>query len=304
MSIRFSCTECDTHLKVSDDKAGSRGKCPNCGSPIVVPVPEAAEPFETEPLETDSFPPDPWMTDDSELLDGPVEGSPPPRHTKRRRSSAGAVPAGYRAAPTLTTVTAVMIGAILLFDLGLTIISVVQFAELQNVPPNQAVDDIPLSGADLVMVGLFLLRVPTYIACTVCFLMWTHRANTNAAALVGHPLEISPGWSVGWYFIPIANLFKPYQAMKEIWIASSRDDDSTGLVSLWWSLWVFSNIANQAAFRFGFAADTVEKARTSTLLDIGVGLIDLPLSVVAIMLVRRVYAMQDSSTRSSPIRSS
>lgn len=40
MTIEFSCSHCDKVLKTSDDKAGRRAKCPQCGEPITVPNPE------------------------------------------------------------------------------------------------------------------------------------------------------------------------------------------------------------------------------------------------------------------------
>jgi len=47
MSIRFSCS-CGKALKVSDDLAGKRVKCPNCGKPVVVPGPTGNEPLALE----------------------------------------------------------------------------------------------------------------------------------------------------------------------------------------------------------------------------------------------------------------
>ncbi|MCA9019139.1 MAG: DUF975 family protein [Planctomycetaceae bacterium] len=38
MTIEFSCSHCNKVLKTSDDKAGRRAKCPQCGEPILVPA--------------------------------------------------------------------------------------------------------------------------------------------------------------------------------------------------------------------------------------------------------------------------
>ena len=51
----------------------------------------------------------------------------------------------------------------------------------------------------------------------VAFFMWVYRANQNARDLSGNELEFSPGWSVGWFFVPIAALFMPYRVVAEIW---------------------------------------------------------------------------------------
>jgi len=36
--IEFSCQQCGNELKVSDSKAGARGKCPKCNSILTVPI--------------------------------------------------------------------------------------------------------------------------------------------------------------------------------------------------------------------------------------------------------------------------
>ena len=40
MTIRFQCTECDSVLKIRDDKAGQAGRCPNCKTAFVIPEPD------------------------------------------------------------------------------------------------------------------------------------------------------------------------------------------------------------------------------------------------------------------------
>lgn len=42
MTIEFSCSHCDKVLKTSDDKAGRRAKCPQCGEAVTVPQPASA----------------------------------------------------------------------------------------------------------------------------------------------------------------------------------------------------------------------------------------------------------------------
>ena len=77
------------------------------------------------------------------------------------------------------------------------------------------------------------------IAAGVAFLMWTYRASQNLVAM-GVQLRYSSGWAVGCWFIPIISLFRPYQAMKEIWKRShpNRYDPDALLVDVWWALWL------------------------------------------------------------------
>jgi hypothetical protein len=58
--------------------------------------------------------------------------------------------------------------------------------------------------------GLFSL------AFAIAFLVWLHRATANLEALGAPALSISPSWAVGWFFIPVANFWVPYQAVAQL----------------------------------------------------------------------------------------
>lgn len=64
-----------------------------------------------------------------------------------------------------------------------------------------------------VYLGALMFAVVAY-----CF--WIHRAYRNLLALDQVRPRFSPGWAIGWYFVPVMNLFRPYQVMSEIWRTS------------------------------------------------------------------------------------
>ena len=91
------------------------------------------------------------------------------------------------------------------------------------------------------------------VITTIVFGCWIYRANANARSLGASGTRFSPGWSVGWYFVSIANLWKPFQAMREIWKASdnpqhwqSAPDDP--ILGWWWFGWIVSNIDISSLF--------------------------------------------------------
>src|SRR4051812_12371242 len=58
-----------------------------------------------------------------------------------------------------------------------------------------------------------LVAMPRFLVLLSCFLlvgMWIYRTNANAHAL-GGAVSITPGWAVGWFVVPLANLVMPYQ---------------------------------------------------------------------------------------------
>jgi hypothetical protein len=92
-------------------------------------------------------------------------------------------------------------------------------------------------------VGTLLTNV--YFGVAFVFAVWTYRVNTNIHALGSNNLRFTPGWAVGWYFIPVANLWMPYQVMRELWLASNNpagwQAKPTGkLLRWWWASWLAS----------------------------------------------------------------
>jgi hypothetical protein len=111
-------------------------------------------------------------------------------------------------------------------------------------------------------VGLVsLLLSAVSLGTDIVYLLWTHQAAKNVRAFGQQMLEFTPGWAVGWWFVPFANLWLPYKALREIWRASDPETvgakDGTawlssplpGLFPLWWSMYMLhSFVATIIAF--------------------------------------------------------
>ena len=145
-----------------------------------------------------------------------------------------------------------------------------------------------------------IIAVPYLIVLVLAFIFvgrWIYFSAKNVRAFGATGLTIRPGWAVGWYFIPIANLWKPYQAMKEIWQASSEPLDwqfrpVPGLMPAWWTLWIVSNIADRITFRLANDAVTIDQFKFATALSIGSGCVNIALSAVFVTLISRITDLQ------------
>ena len=116
-----------------------------------------------------------------------------------------------------------------------------------------------------------ILDFLAFLACVVLVGRWIYRTNANAH-LFSDGMTISPGWAVGWYFIPLANLVKPYQGMKETWLASHYGSDwgageEPVTMRWWWLLWIVTNILSNISWRMeraGVSGFTVRSSTCST----------------------------------------
>ncbi len=146
------------------------------------------------------------------------------------------------------------------------------------------------------------LYLSAFVITGIAFLKWIHRANLNCNGFGVQGMKFTPGWSIGYYFIPILSLYRPYQAMKEIWKVSTNPVDwqnETGspLLGWWWAMWLIAGILGQASFRMAMRADTISSLKASTIVSIISGIINIPLYIIAVTLVSAVYARQENLVR-------
>jgi hypothetical protein len=123
-----------------------------------------------------------------------------------------------------------------------------------------------------------VLELGTFLIAVIAFCMWIHRATSNGPALGGSQLRFTSGWAVGWFFVPIANLIRPYQAVSEVWRTSDPQVGLTTaeqratmkvspLVGAWWILFVVAGFISRFVFLNGHN-DTADSLRSSAIADI------------------------------------
>jgi heme/copper-type cytochrome/quinol oxidase subunit 2 len=170
--------------------------------------------------------------------------------------------------------------------------------------------------ASLSIAAMFVL-----LATIVAFAMWTHRAARNLPALGARGLKYTPGWAVGWFFIPLAHLVMPYFVASEIWRESDpaqKHLDGQGgkaaspLVAGWWIAYVvhvylpvvmggiFGGIVGYmaASRRHATPQQIVHEVNhylpTFLLLTVVAQALGVLAAILAIMYVRRVDANQEA----------
>ncbi len=160
-------------------------------------------------------------------------------------------------------------------------------------------------------IGLLYLLI--FVLLITTFLMWLYRVRKNEAALIITGTRFSVGWSIWVWFIPIMQLFRPYQIMKEAWQASSREPEQLAsrtpgprfpsiswqqspispLLGWWWALWLVGNYIANIGTRFFFTSeDDVDSFIASDWMYIGSSILLIGSAVLAIILVRQISERQ------------
>jgi Domain of unknown function (DUF4328) len=160
-------------------------------------------------------------------------------------------------------------------------------------------EESELSAIDTRNMALAVLSGVVAILGVVWFCMFMVRANRNARSF-GSPMSFRPGWAAGYFFVPILMLWKPYQAMKEIWQGSDPDPNAqpfsvrvSSLIGWWWALYLLHNVGGRLVWQvnknLNGPKDFINAAWTELLtsgLTIGAALL-------AIAVVRAVARRQD-----------
>jgi hypothetical protein len=170
---------------------------------------------------------------------------------------------------------------------------VAEFVQVQigQVTPDQVANNDPIQG----IVGL--LQSGLGIATGITFLKWIYRAYKNIQGFGAEGLRFSPGWAVGYYFIPILSLIRPVQVMSEIWRASDdprnwRRRSGSWLIASWWTLFLLYTGVTQISLEIAFQASTNDQWTLAAVLAILGDLLSIPLSIAALRLVTEVYRRQ------------
>ena len=91
-----------------------------------------------------------------------------------------------------------------------------------------------------------------FTATAAMFLVWLHRAYSNLPSLGVPRPNFSSGWVIVSWFVPILNLFRPYQIVK--YIRNKSDPETVGVgdgyydtggnstLKAWWGFWLAGDI--------------------------------------------------------------
>ncbi len=98
---------------------------------------------------------------------------------------------------------------------------------------------------------LIYATIIVFICSILSFIAWFYRAYKNLHKIKS-PLGYKPGWAIGVWFVPILNLFGPYNIMQELYDEAKKflikkehsyaDKIKTNIIVVWWVLLLLSYV--------------------------------------------------------------
>jgi len=241
-----------------------------------------------------------------------MKGSPlnpyaPPAVTAES-TSGGRAPSTENYRPLFALVTAVTaaLAFSVLVEAAVIVQSLTTISVMSRVQAGEEVDEEMISGIDDRNVLVGLSQVAALLAGAIAFAMLTYRASRNALSYGQMLMKFSPGWAVGFYFIPLVSLWKPYYAMKEIWQASDPTGDVhpgsvevPALLPVWWWAFVVHNLAGQITFRMARAVNDPGSLISAAHADIASAIATIIAALLAIAVARTLAARQDACQKAA-----
>jgi len=156
--------------------------------------------------------------------------------------------------------------------------------------------DLGSGGAQAVGLSLMAMgfsdyaQVAAFLVIAILFLRLLYKTVQQAKGFATPFTYVSPGWAVGYWFIPIMNLYRPFQVVKALFTATAHEAGDAKptageqLLSAWWALFLVSNMAGWALSRMD--TDFSDRAQVITFCEYSFG-INL-LTIAATLLFMRV----------------
>ena len=133
------------------------------------------------------------------------------------------------------------------------------------------------------------------VGLAVAFLAWLSRTVEIVPALgLGTPKD-SPRWAIGWWFIPVAFLWKPYTVVREVWDRLAIPARATGgtLVLAWWLAWIGAVVVNRTANAMAGAESSWGTVQSGFWVSFGASALYVADAVLGFLVVRDIQARAD-----------
>ena len=145
----------------------------------------------------------------------------------------------------------------------------------------------------LTVVSCSFLELAVYIVIAVLFLRMLYKAVERARGFTPSFTYVSPGWAVGYWFIPIMGLYRPFQIM-QAWFkacaeqAGGKPAAGEQLLSGWWGMFLISSVVGWIVGRQDPDFSTVQGVMTYAEYTLGANLLFIVAATLFWLVIKRM----------------
>ena len=132
-----------------------------------------------------------------------------------------------------------------------------------------------------------------YVATGIAFFTWVSRAVDNVPMLTGERPLTTPRWSIGWWFVPFANLVMPYRVTNDLAKRMAPPGVATWVVLVWWLAWIATNVVALASYAVA-APENLDELAAFFTVNAAAEVVTVAAAALAIVVVLRTQAHADA----------
>lgn len=172
--------------------------------------------------------------------------------------------------------------------------SILQYNILDKLKNGIVLQDSVLNGNDNREQTIALIYLIVFIISAIFFIRWFRNSYRNLYAR-GVNLKHNESWTIWSWFVPILNIFRPYQMMKDMFEKSDqliklKNPDyvlnKKSIVGVWWTIWLINNYVGKYAFKANIKGETIDDFMLGTFGDIANSIIGIVLAIVTINMIK------------------
>lgn len=194
----------------------------------------------------------------------------------------------------LTRWVALFLGLSILSNLLSLVVSNVEIAALHELLSGLLLSQQERANIQLQQSIAAVIHAVVFFPTVTLFVLWIYRIYRDDSARGVAVLRHSPGWAVGYFFVPVINLVHPYRVVREIWSSFSPRRPATAealLLILWWGLYISSTVLSMLSKRLTqWAQEPVELLYADQIEQLTYT-VDIAAAVLAIWVVLRIDGM-------------
>ncbi len=204
----------------------------------------------------------------------------------------------FRSASKLGTPLVILLGVNVLLAVVMVVLRLSEIGLLQRIGRGQLVSAEEAARSDDRVAAVAITSLVALLVTGIVWIVWQYRSQANLHASRLRQLGYTPGWVIGWWLIPFANLVKPFQTVRELWKASSGADawwlsPTWPLIGWWWAAWIAALVLGRVATAVFNGAATLETLVSSSWLYLVYEVVVIIGAVLAIAIVRAVIQRQE-----------
>lgn len=194
-----------------------------------------------------------------------------------------------------------LLGLVIAVDLGAVGVGIAEYQALGDVAGGDwsGFDDGKFGRLDDAYRIMGGAQTVALVITAIGFIAWFLRVRDNAHILAPHGQSKARPWAIFGFFVPVVAFWFPRRIALDTWHASadglelSRARARSGVIELWWFLWLLNQFVGRLVGRDLDNAESVTAIRSATGWVIAGDVLDIVSAAAAIWFVRSLTRLQN-----------